>query len=437
MSDVALYYPYINLPGDSWVKAAALHWPQLGRIRPRGYPGLRDSDTVKRLRDELDFVIEVRPGWGGSRRPWVDGDPRAMADRLRLGTDDQVETLFYDFLDRYADELTPRYGAKALGVESVDTWDVYDELLPLDPRLEKVHPSKMSYRLAQRLATDGLLVSQRYQWRRASDGRVLRVGDLAMHSRLAGVYLAILADVVARENGMTPVTDQPLISAVTSGWTIEAMAQILLADDTETAPEGQPDYSQVFAVLALQTVVPRDLAEVPVERIIEARRRLLPQLMRYREFLDSLTPDLVAISGIRDPDVRAAKLRNHVESKVAHPLEEMERTLGRLGLQPVRAVLGLQTLAPPAALGVLANAVHLPPVVTSAGVAALCLVGAVSGALDQRRQTTAGHPAGYLLDLRRELGPSDTVAQIRSAIRRAVPAPRRPTRRPARGPGQP
>ncbi|MER7007702.1 DUF6236 family protein, partial [Dactylosporangium sp. NPDC000555] len=373
MSDVALYFPYVNLPGDSWVKAAALLWPRLGRIRPLHYYGLRDSDTVKRLRDELDFVIEVRPG-RGSRRSWVDDDVLARVGRPSPwpGTEDQIDALFYDFLDRYKDELTPRYGAEALGVESLYTWDVYDELLPLDSRLEKVHPGKMSYRLAQRLAKDGLLVSRSYQWRRASDGQLLHVRDLAMHARLAGVYLAILADVVARENGMTLVTDQPLVSAVTSGWTIEAMAQILLADDTEVAPEGRTDYSQVFAVLALQTVLPRDLAEVPVERIIEARRRLLPQLMRYREFLNSLTPDLVAISGVRDPDVRAAKLRNHVDSKVAHPLEEMERTLGRLGLQPVRAVLSLQTLAPPAALGVLANAVHLPPVVTSAGVAAGC-----------------------------------------------------------------
>jgi hypothetical protein len=89
---------------------------------------------------------------------------------------------------------------------------------------------------------------------------------------------------------------------------------------------------------------------VPVERIIEARRRLLPQLIGYREFLDSLTPDFVAISAIRDPEVRAAKLRNHVESRIGQPVETMERTLGRLGLQPVRAVLSLQTLAPPTAL---------------------------------------------------------------------------------------
>nr|WP_241267336.1 DUF6236 family protein [Streptomyces scabichelini] len=286
----------------------------------------------------------------------------------------------------------------------------------------------MTYQLAHRLADAGLLVSRSYRWRRASDGKVLHVSDLAMHRRLAGVYLAILADVVARKNGMTPVTDQALICAATSGWTIETMAEILLADDTGTATEGpaegsaegRTDYGHVFAVMAMQTVVPRDLTEVPVERIIEARRRLLPELMRYREFLDSLTPDFVEISGVPDPGVRAAKLRNHVESKIAQPIDEMERELGRLGMQPVRAVLSLQTLAPPAALGVLAGAVHMPSVVTGAGVIAGCLVGATSTALDQRRQVLAGHPTGYLLNLRHELSPSDTVAHIRSAIRRAA-----------------
>ncbi|MFY1689766.1 DUF6236 family protein [Plantactinospora sp. WMMB782] len=446
MSDVALYYPYVNLPEDAWVKAAALHWPRLGRIRPSGYHGLRDSDTVKRLRDELDFVLDVRPGWG--QRSWVDEEVLDRVDSYpggrirRVDTEDQIDALFYDFLDRHLAELIPRYGAEALGVESLHTWDVYDELLPIDPRMEKIHPGKMSYGLAHRLADDGLLVSRRYQWRRAEDGQVLSVGDLAMHRRLAGVYFAILADVVARENGMTPLTDQPLATAGTSGWTVEAMARILLGDpdrdaagnaDGDAAGEAvdgladddavrdSADYGHAVAVLALETVLPRDLAEVPVERIIEARRHLLPQLLRYREFLDELAPEFVAISQVRDPEVRAAKLGNHVRSRITHPLDEMERTLGRLGLQPVRAVLTLQTLAPPAALGVLGNALHLPPVVTSAGVVAGCLVGAVGGALDQRRQVLAGHPAGYLLELRQELAPSDTVARIRSALRRATP----------------
>ena len=97
-----------------------------------------------------------------------------------------------------------------------------------------------------------------------------------MHRRLAGGYLAVYADVVARSNKMTPVTDQALLCAATSGWTIEAMARILLADDAETG-EDRTGWSHVIAVPALQTVLPRDLAEVPVEQIIEARRRLQPE----------------------------------------------------------------------------------------------------------------------------------------------------------------
>jgi len=427
VTDVALYFPYVNLPDDGWVKAAVLNWPQLGRIHPFGYGPLRDSDMVKRLEDELEFIVEVRPRM--DQRTWVNDDvlsrvkPRYSERYLKfplwVDTTDQIDALFYDFLDRFKDDLIPRYGTETLGVELLDTDDVYDEILPLHPQLQKVHPSKMSYHLTQQLVDAGLLVSRRYRWIGYYGENPRYMSDLAMHHRLAGVYLAILADVVARENDMTPVTDQAPLCAATSGWTIEAMAQILLEDDPYNPPEDVQDVSHAFAVLALQTVLPKDLGRVPVTRIIEARRRLLPEMMRYREFLDSLAPTFVEISGIPDPETRAAKLRNHVERNIKQPIETMEREFGRLGLQPVRAVLSLQTLAPPTVLGILANVAHLPDVVTGAGVVAGCLVAATAGALDQRKQALAGHPAGYLLNLRQELGPSDTVAQIRSAIRRA------------------
>jgi len=426
VSDVALYFPYVNLPEDAWVKAAALIWPQMGRMLPRDYYDLRDSDTVKRLRDELGFIIDVDPF---GRTEWVDDqvlervNPGYLkwARRWPLGTQDQIDVLFYDFLDRYKQELITRYGVGALGVESLRTWDTYDARLPMDPRLEEVHPGKVSYELALRLGDAGLLMLRSYNWRRAADGKVLHIFEMAMHRRLAAVYLAVLADVTARDNQMTPVTDQPLMLAATAGWTVDAMAGILLGDDVRTPGGTGPDYSHAFALLALQTVVPADLAEVPVTRIIEARRRLQPALLRYREFLDSLAADLAEITAVRDPGVREAKFANQVQSRVKAPIDTMERELGRLGLKPVRAMLSLQTLAPSAVIGLLADSAGLPPIVTSAGVAAGCLAGATSRALDQRKQIVASHPAGYLLGLRQELSASDTVSRIRQGIRRAIP----------------
>jgi hypothetical protein len=426
VSDVALYFPYVNLPEDAWVKAAALIWPHMGRIRPFGYFDLRDSDTVKRLKDELGFIIEVR--LHGRGNAWVDEqviervDPGNLEWRAgHLGNGDQVDALFYDFLDRYKDELIPRYGIGALGVECPRTRDIYDELLPTDPRLQEVHPGKMSYELAMRLADAGLLIRRTYRWRRGTDGKVLYISDLTMHRHLAAVYLAVLADVTARDNRMTPVTDQPVMLAATAGWTVDAMAGILLGSDVGSAAGTGPEYSHAFALLALQAVVPGDLAHVPVERIIEARRRLQPGLIRYREFLDSLAADLAEISQVPDPGVRDAKFANRVESLIKAPVDAMERELGRLGLKPARAILSMQTLAPPAVLGLIANSAGLPPVVTSAGVAAGCLAGATGTVLDQRRQVLASHPAGYLLGLRQELSPGDTVARIRAGIRRAIP----------------
>jgi hypothetical protein len=405
MSDIALYFPYANFPSDAWIKAAALHWKQVGRIRPDDRTfAVHDSDTVKQLADELDFIVDLRPYSDGTyptgstrKLRGVERQPRARSPHG--DTRSEVESLFYKFLRSHKDDLMPVYSFDALGIDRNSYEACITELL--DPRLHAIYQSKLSYRLAHDLAREGLLNQGEYTY--------------VMHRRLADVYLAILADVVARQNQITPVTDKALLSAVTSGWTVEAMAKILLDDEST---EGNVDYGQAFAVLAMQTIVPKDLAEIPVKRIIEARRRLLPRLTAYRAFLDSLTPDFVEISLLPDPEVRAAKLRNHVESRIEAPIREMERQLGRLGLQPVRAVLSLQALAPPAVLGALADGIHLSPDVTASGVVAGCIVGAVSNALDNRRKILAGHPTGYLLNLREELGPSDTVANIRSAFRR-------------------
>jgi hypothetical protein len=429
VTDVALYYPYVNLPDDAWVKAAVLHWPQVGRIRPRGYYGLRDSETVKRLREEFDFVLDVRPGWDGV---WVDEPLTARATsspRSRAHPEDQVSNLFYDFLDRFQDELIPRYGVEAMGVGVPERGAIVDRLLPLEAPLEAVHPSKMAYKLAGRLAGAGLLYARQYRWRRADDGKIIHITDLAMHRRLAGVYLAVLADVIARQNRMTPVTDQPLALAASSGWTVDAMAQILLAEESDPPAALHTDYSQAFAVLALHTVIPRNIADVPVERIIEARRRLLPDMLRYREFLDSLASEFLEINQIPDAEVREATLRNKVERTIRNPLDRMDRELNKLGLQPARALLSMHTLAPPAALAGLLNWAGTPPALTATGMVAGCLVGAASNTLDHRRQTVANEPIGYLLSLRHELSPGDVVAGVRSAIRRATPQERARRRR--------
>ena len=56
-----LYYPYIHFRDDNWLKLSALYWPAMARMVPNGYP-TEDSHTVRVLREELAFVIDVQPG---------------------------------------------------------------------------------------------------------------------------------------------------------------------------------------------------------------------------------------------------------------------------------------------------------------------------------------------------------------------------------------
>ncbi|MFJ2868219.1 hypothetical protein [Kitasatospora sp. NPDC087314] len=85
----------------------------------------------------------------------------------------------------------------------------------------------------------------------------------------------------------------------------------------------------------------------------------------------------------------------------------------------MRAVLTLQTLAPPAALGMRRPpvvGVHLSSAATGVGVVTGCFIGATRKAVGWRKQALADHPAGYLPSLEHDFGPADAVARIRSAI---------------------
>jgi hypothetical protein len=61
-SYIALYYPLIHFNDDAWIKLTALYWDKMGRIVPRGYRP-SDSDTVKRLADESEFIENVYAGF--------------------------------------------------------------------------------------------------------------------------------------------------------------------------------------------------------------------------------------------------------------------------------------------------------------------------------------------------------------------------------------
>ena len=95
-----------------------------------------------------------------------------------------------------------------------------------------------------------------------------------MHPKLALVYMTALADQLAGERGLSPLTDETVDHVAMSGCTIERLAQALLSgvelvDNKANAHEVEA----LAASVALKTVLPRDIEKVPVEKILAFREK--------------------------------------------------------------------------------------------------------------------------------------------------------------------
>jgi hypothetical protein len=58
MDKPALYFPYVHIRDDEWLKAAALYWPSVRRLVPHGY-AKHDSATAQVFVD-CPFSIYLR-----------------------------------------------------------------------------------------------------------------------------------------------------------------------------------------------------------------------------------------------------------------------------------------------------------------------------------------------------------------------------------------
>ena len=88
LSNIGLYYPFIEFQDDAWVKLTALYLDKLGRIALPEYT-IRDSDTVERLKGDLDFIKDFKP---------TDEETEHISDR------------FLDLLREHGQELKDHYG---------------------------------------------------------------------------------------------------------------------------------------------------------------------------------------------------------------------------------------------------------------------------------------------------------------------------------------
>ncbi|MFH8886791.1 hypothetical protein [Streptomyces californicus] len=163
-------------------------------------------------------------------------------------------------------------------------------------------------------------------------------------------------------------------------------------------------------------MVPANISQVPVDRIIRARQVLWEEFEAFRTHIDGLNQELALLDSVEDPGILGARLDSMVERDMTKPTHELERGLRALGTEPMRAVFGLKTLELLAIAALVAHALHLSPIVGAGGAIAVQLLASARTAQCEAF-TQRISAAGYLLGLRREIGPAGVLARMRRASR--------------------
>jgi uncharacterized protein DUF6236 len=364
---------------EAWIKQAALFWPQIQRIVPENYP-LADTPTLARLSAE---------GILTNRRP----DP-AMA-----GLGDQ----FIRFLSTNQAALARAYNLdKVASLPEREGW-LHD--MHLHPKVGWIHIAKLDPDARQALLDAGLAIES-HDW-------------VGMHPNLADVYLCALAGELSNRAGTTPVTDGDLHHAGAYGWGFDTIARGLLPDARLSTPDqlqGSSTAETRFLMIAMRTLVPQNLDQIPIERLLKLRERYKDDFWNYRKRITDVTDDLAKLRGVTDLDTLAQHVELEYEKTLESDLSDLRRILKSHKLDTAETALAIKIAAPTTLLGTGVGQVAG----IAAGAAAATAVGLFStarGIRTQRRMTLAKSPATWLLRIEEELQPAGLARSIAQQVK--------------------
>jgi Family of unknown function (DUF6236) len=250
----------------------------------------------------------------------------------------------------------------------------------------------------------------------AARGRGDNPDWIAVHPKLAHVYMTALADDVATRRGVHPVTDDTTHYEAVGGWSVDRIGRSLLELPDEG---GAKDVVVSLAFMSLEAVMPARVASVSVDRILEVRKQYRAEMLAFQDTMATFADELATLASVEEPADFITHLHLEHERRIAPELERLKRSLKVFKLDAVPTALGVKLAAPAAVAGATQYGFDEPGIT---GVA-----GAAFGILTLRQTRKArisadmkASPAAYLLQVEEGLTPGHLLTRATRKTRRVV-----------------
>jgi hypothetical protein len=412
---IGLYYPYVHMRNEEWVRLALLYWPRIARLVPQGYP-VNDTRTVKTLIDELDWVSSYEGV--KAKTALALGFDQLISALEELPTS-QVLKARGDWIADYAvtSDLwsPPTWGAprSLLRWRTKDEEDAVFGYMMADEFDPTLYRTMLELEYISPVSRSNLL---------ALTGGVPRGDWVYIHRDLAWVYKCLLSEQMAHDNNMCTITDQPDAHAATSGIDPTELVVGGLNQDRMNIPASGAMLGVQFGLLALEAVTPANIAEVPLEKLIRLRKRHGEKFFAWRRDCEQKARAIsVELAGITDQAVLDEYLKDCAHRYSKESLKGLDASLADVGLDAGRGAVSLKVQAPEVVTsvgGMLGGGAAGSSIAVAAGVA----IGVASLYRTARASSRAKMqcPAGYLWYVRSELSEKTLVGHVQGLLLRLI-----------------
>ena len=239
----ALYYPYINLPNDSWLRTAVLFWDTINPIVPSSIYHKMDSESLLKILERNGAATAVYP------------DECASGDKADVLTESILN---------YAEHYKESISEKSL-LESYS----------------KIHTHKMPWRLIDELKKMDLLkeLPDDYDW-------------YYLYKPIGDIFMGELARILANQNEMIPISDnenssshifgQPLLKGESKG-PLNFLYKLFKSSNNKKLNDDNLINTRRIAVKFLvKNVLPTPSSEFDIETLLRIKEDNKKFLYKFR-----------------------------------------------------------------------------------------------------------------------------------------------------------